>query len=184
LIGVLVAAFINDAKNSTAVGKTAVNSNSASPCKIEDPPDNVTVNVPDWELKPHMLLYEAKSLIDPKPLSILSYEVIVKNLSNEAATNVHVYIGNDLFGWERMYFDTKSEAACPELQPNQFNTWVWSHGWETHLDPSWRSTMDKSAQLRFVWEDSEGWHQVQGHLPSQYYSQSFRASDLKPLPEK
>ncbi len=152
-------------------------------CKSVDPPEHVTTEVPDWEIQPNMLLFEAKSKNDPKPLTILSYEVMLKNFGTDTARNIHVYIGNDLFGWERMIFDTKSVVACPELQPNQFNTWAWSHGWDEHLDPSWRTTMELTAQLRFVWEDSNGWHEVQGHLPSQYYNQNFKAMDLKPLTE-
>jgi hypothetical protein len=149
-------------------------------CNSVEPPNTLNSTVPEWEIRPNMLLYEAKQ---NKPLSIVSYEVILKNLGTEAARNIHVYIGNQLFGWERMNFDSKSELACSELQTNQFNIWVWSHGRDTHLDPSWRSTMEQTAQLRFVWEDSKGWHQVQGHLPNQYYSQSFMATDLSPLSE-
>jgi hypothetical protein len=161
-----------------------VHTKQIADCNTVEPPNALNTTVPEWEIKPNMLLYEAKPKDDPKPLSIVSYEVILKNLGTDAARNIHVFIGNELFGWERMNFDSKSELACSELQPNQFNIWVWSHGWDTHLDPSWRSTMEQTAQLRFVWEDTKGWHQVQGHLPTQYYSQSFMAKDLKPLPKK
>ncbi len=161
-----------------------VHTKQIADCHTVEPPNTLSFTVPEWEIRPSMLLYEAKPINDPKPLSIVSYEVILKNLGTDAARNIHVYIGNQLFGWESMSFDSKSDLACSELEPNQFNIWVWSHGWDTHLDPSWRSTMEQTAQLRFVWEDSKGWHRVQGHLPNQYYSQSFMANDLSPLPEK
>lgn len=166
------------------VGCEKDHTNQIADCNNVEPPINLSSTVPNWEIRPNMLLYEAKPINDPKPLSIVSYEVSLKNLGTDAARNIHVYVGNRLFGWERMGFDSKSKLACSELQPNQFNIWEWSHGWETHLDPSWRSTMEQTAELRIVWEDSKGWHQVQGHLPSQYGSQSFMANDLGPLPEK
>lgn len=66
---------------------------------------------------------------------------------------------------------------------DQSNIWAWSHNSDKPLDPSWRAKMEQTAELRFVWEDSKGWHQVQGHSRTQYYGYSYMAKDLTPIKE-
>lgn len=121
------------------------------------------------------------------PATDLGYHLKLTNQGTVPARNIHVYLGSELFGWQEMHFSYDDKVPdslagkCPELQPGHFNFWNWGYTWKTDYDPAWRQSMERTAELRFVWEDDAGWHQVQGHLPSQYSPAKFTGSDLKPL---
>lgn len=157
--------------------------NEINTCQTQKPPLTISSDVvPSWEIEPRLLLWETTPKDNRYPFTSLTYEVTLKNNGSEAAKNVHVYIESELSGQAEMAFDDKGGSSrCSELPANGFNVWGWGRAWDSHADPQWRSEMEKSAVLRIVWQDSKGWHQIRGHLPSQYAPNKFKASDLNPV---
>jgi hypothetical protein len=108
----------------------------------------------------------------------LTYELKVTNLSLTPAWNVHIYIRNELFDWTEMN-DIDKASDSDRLFPKQTSFFGWGHLWRSHQDPKWRPILEKTTELRIVWQDATGWHQIQGHLPSQYSPNIFKATDLQ-----
>jgi len=152
------------------------------PCKASAPSGDLSTLVPEWEIAPRMLFWEHTPNDQPYPATNVSYEMRVTNTGNTHARNVHVYLGSQLFGWQEMAFDygkTAAHLTCPELSPGQHRSWRWGHTWKKPADPTWRQSMEQSAELRFVWQDEAGWHEVKGKLPSQYAPAAYEAKALR-----
>ena len=150
------------------------------PCEAAKPPNALTAAMPEWKLEPNMFLWEHTPNDQPYPATDLGYSVQVTNLGSKSARNLHVYLGSQLFGWQEMRLDHgKVDETCPDLPPGQRNTWDWGHTWRSKNDPSWRKSMEQTAELRLVWQDEDGWHEMRGKLPSQYSPRAFEASNLK-----
>lgn len=148
-------------------------------CQAAPPPKTLSRATPEWQIAPNMYIWKHDPRSLPYPSTSFSYPVKLTNAGTEPARNVHVFLFTEIFGWKEMSFVyPKQPNQCPVLEPGASNLWSWGHSWSEAEDPAWRPSMERTARLRFVWEDRTGWHEYETRLPSQYSPATFRTAEL------